>query len=679
MFTSLNRAALVASASVLAVVGVCGGVGLWSTSTLSGALADSERTSELLRNHLAADMMHDAIRGDVLAALLARDPATGMSVQEANADLQSHLEEFNAKIARELELATKPEEREVLENLRAPLNAYAASASAIMDLADTNPAAAVDALGGFLEQFGVLEESMGAATETVGASASEAADHAHGAARLSGILMLAALTLALTATIGLVFVARRFLVRPLLNLTDVMGALAQGDNTIEVPNAQRRDEIGAMARTVLSFKKAAIEKIRLEEDADVQRKEMEAQRLGAERARIRNEESERAAEERRRMERETEQARNEAERREIEARQRQEMDTERARSESARRTAEEKQRAEVETERAKNEATLRASADAQAKVVAALARGLDTLANGDLTTSVSEQVPPEYEKLKHDFNLAVGRLHEAILEVSREVGAIHSGATDISRAADDLSRRTENQAASLEQTAAALDQITATVAKTASGAKEATSIVSIARDEAHESGDIVKRAIEAMDAIEKSSMQITQIIGVIDEIAFQTNLLALNAGVEAARAGDAGRGFAVVASEVRALAQRSAGAAKEIKSLIAASSDQVESGADLVTKTGKSLVRIVERVAQIDQVVREIAASAQEQATALTEVNSAINQMDQTTQQNAAMVEETTAASHSLAGEADSLSNLVQKFRLVPAASAETARLKRSA
>ncbi len=677
MFTSLNRAALFASASLLAVVGICGGVGLWSTATLSGALKDSERTSELLRSHLSADMMHDAMRGDVLAALSARDPATGMSVREASADLQTHLEEFNAKIARELELAETPEEREVLESLREPLNAYAASASGIMELAGRDPAAAVGALGGFLEQFGVLEESMGAATDTVSASATEAADHAHGAARLSGILMLAALTLALTATIGLVLVARRFLVRPLLGLTDVMGALAQGDNGVEIPNADRRDEIGAMARAVLSFKQAAIGKIHVEAEAAVQRKDAEAKGLEAERARIRNEEAERTADERRRLERESEQARNQAERRDIEERQRQEMEAERARNEAAKNASEQKQRAEVEAERAKNEAVLRVAADAQAKVVAALARGLETLAAGDLTTSVAERVPAEYEKLKQDFNLAVGGLHQAIQEVARDVGNIHSGAGEISRAADNLARRTENQAASLEQTAAALDQITATVAKTATGAKEATSIVGVARTDAEEGGEIVKRATEAMDAIEKSSAQIAQIIGVIDEIAFQTNLLALNAGVEAARAGDAGRGFAVVASEVRALAQRSAGAAKEIKALITASSEQVESGADLVGQTGKSLLRFVERVAQIDQVVREIAASAQEQATALTEVNSAINQMDQTTQQNAAMVEETTAASHALASEADSLSHLVQRFRLHQV-DAET-QLKRSA
>ncbi|HCK84302.1 MAG TPA: methyl-accepting chemotaxis protein [Hyphomonadaceae bacterium] len=664
MFASLNRAALAASASLLAIVGACGGIGLWSTTTLSGAIQDSERTAELLRSHLAADMMHDAIRGDVLNALLTRDATLGLSLDEAKSDLATHLEEFNANVARELELAATDEERAVLQALQEPLAAYADAARTIIDLAGRDGAAAANNLPAFFNQFGALEESMGAATETISASATVTVEHAHAAARLSGILMISALILALAATIGLAYIARRFLVRPLLDLTSVMSRLSGGDNSVEVPSTERRDEIGAMARTVLGFRQAAIEKIKLEADAEQQRKLMQQQQIEAERERLRNEAAEREAEERRRHERELERAKNETERREIEERQRKEMEAERARNEAAKKAAEEKQRAEVEAERERNETVLRAASEAQAKVVAALARGLDRLAGGDLTSSVSEAVPADYEKLKQDFNTAVAKLHEAIGEVAREVGNIQSGAGDISQATDDLSRRTENQAASLEQTAAALDEITSTVGKTASGAKEATGIVTVARGEAQEGGEVVRKAIATMQEIEKSSAQIAQIIGVIDEIAFQTNLLALNAGVEAARAGDAGRGFAVVASEVRALAQRSADSAKEIKTLISASSGLVESGADLVNRTGDSLQRIIERVVQIDQVVREIAASAQEQATALSEINTAINQMDQVTQQNAAMVEETTAASHTLSSEAATLASLVQRFRL---------------
>jgi methyl-accepting chemotaxis protein len=241
---------------------------------------------------------------------------------------------------------------------------------------------------------------------------------------------------------------------------------------------------------------------------------------------------------------------------------------------------------------------------------------------------------------------------------------MQSGAGEISSAADDLSRRTEQQAATLEETAAALDEITVTVRKTAEGAKQARDVVSRTRENAEHSGTIVRQAVAAMGSIEQSSRQIGQIIGVIDEIAFQTNLLALNAGVEAARAGDAGRGFAVVASEVRALAQRSAEAAKEIKALISTSGEHVSAGVRLVSDTGGALGQMVDQVAEIDAVVTAIAASAGEQATGLVEVNTAINQMDQVTQQNAAMVEQSTAASHALAQEAEELSRLTGRFQI---------------
>jgi methyl-accepting chemotaxis protein len=209
-----------------------------------------------------------------------------------------------------------------------------------------------------------------------------------------------------------------------------------------------------------------------------------------------------------------------------------------------------------------------------------------------------------------------------------------------------------------------LEEITATVKRTAEGATHARTVVAAAKLDAETGGEVVGKAIVAMNAIETSSQGITQIIGVIDEIAFQTNLLALNAGVEAARAGDAGRGFAVVAQEVRALAQRSAEAAKEIKVLIATSTTQVSAGVDLVAQTGKALERIVNQVAQINGVVGEIAASAQEQSSGLQQVNVAINQMDQVTQQNAAMVEESTAASHALAREAQDLARLIGRFKV---------------
>jgi methyl-accepting chemotaxis protein len=332
----------------------------------------------------------------------------------------------------------------------------------------------------------------------------------------------------------------------------------------------------------------------------------------------------------------------------------------------------EEARQQAEAERAAREAEKAEEARQALATITALAQGLDRLAHGDLLCRIDTPFAPNSEKLRTDFNAAVAKLKDIMLAVVASSRAIGSGSAELSTAADDLSRRTEQQAASLEETAAALDEITATVRKAAEGATHARDVVAQAKDDAERSGEVVRKAVQAMAEIERSSRQIGQIIGVIDEIAFQTNLLALNAGVEAARAGEAGRGFAVVASEVRALAQRSAEAAKEIKGLISASTAQVGQGVSLVAETGKSLERIINQVAEINTVVSDIAAGSQEQSTGLNQVNTAINQMDQMTQQNAAMAEQSTAASHSLAQETRQLSALIGQFQVgQPAAAAQ--------
>ena len=319
--------------------------------------------------------------------------------------------------------------------------------------------------------------------------------------------------------------------------------------------------------------------------------------------------------------------------------------------------------------------------------VKAIGEGLRKLADGDLENLIEDEFIPSLDQLRVDFNHSVERLRDTLQQVGINAGAIDTGSSEIRSGADDLSQRTEKQAATVEETAAAVEQLTASVKETADSAVEAGDLVGKTRESAERSGDVVGRAVSAMTEIEGSSKKIGDIIGIIDEIAFQTNLLALNAGVEAARAGEAGKGFAVVAQEVRELAQRSAGAAKEIKALIEASAQQVKTGSELVGETGRTLKEIVTEVQTVSDHVGSIVEAVKEQSVTLQGINQSVSEIDKGTQQNAALVEESTAASHSLAGEARSLNQILQGFRLGgapaaarrPAADAGPALLKATA
>ena len=574
------------------------GVGLVMNAKLAGALERASVSSSVLRNHMQADMMHDALRSDVFGAMLAKDPANGVDIDAVTADLAEHREIFEQAIAENNALATDPEIQAALKAVEAPLQAYIAAAARMVELAANDPVAAQGGMTDFLTQFTALETAMSAAADRIEAAAEKNRAAAEAEARTGQMVMMAAVLASLLISISLILAGSRGLVAPIRRLTGGLRAMAQGQTEVKLGEARRKDEIGDIARVDIQ---ALI----------VARAEAEAAEAG-------------------------------------------------------------RRRAKEEEDRAVGDQSREAAAREQAIVVTGLTRGLDSLAQADLTVRITDAFPPAYEQLRTNFNAAVEGLQEAIGTIAANTGAINAGAAEIAKAADDLSRRTEQQAASLEETAAALDEVTATVKATAAGAIQAAGAVQAARDDADKSGAVVRDAVAAMGEIERSSAQINQIIGVIDEIAFQTNLLALNAGVEAARAGESGRGFAVVASEVRALAERSAEAAKEIKGLITQSTVQVGSGVKLVTETGQALDRIVAHVAQIEGLVTEISSSAAEQATGLQQVNTAVNQMDQMTQQNAAMVEQSTAASHSLSQEADGLAAAVSRFRVGarPAASA---------
>jgi len=402
-----------------------------------------------------------------------------------------------------------------------------------------------------------------------------------------------------------VYGARRWLANPVRDLSATMGRLANGNFSARIANADRRDEIGEMARAVEVFKSNGQRAIMLEQEAESVRGRGEAER-----------------------------ARN----------------------------------AEIEKQRA-------AEMD---QATRSLGKGLTHLAKSDLSFTLAEKFAPDFEGLREDFNAAVAQLASTLVAVAAATSLIDAGSQEISRSADDLSRRTEQQAASLEETAALLDEITVNVTNASKRTEDARKIAHEAKEGAHRSSEVVTRAVDAIEKIEGSSRQISSIIGVIDEIAVQTNLLALNAGVEAARAGEAGEGFAVVAQEVRELAQRSAQAAKEIKGLIQASEAQVVNGAALVRETGDSLSVVEGFVSKINQQMDAIMISAKEQSVGLVQVNTAVNEMDQVTQQNAAMVEETNAAGASLAQESGRLRELLTAFSLPGASAAipsQTARI----
>ena len=322
-----------------------------------------------------------------------------------------------------------------------------------------------------------------------------------------------------------------------------------------------------------------------------------------------------------------------------------------------------------EVERAEREQAQRERQRQTDAVVTALGGGLQKLASGDLTIQLKQPFAEELDTLRVDFNTAVEKLRIALGDVQERSGAIDGSSTDMRTAIDDLSHRTETQAASLEETSAAIEEITATVASSAERAMEASEKVGATKADTETSSKIVTDAVAAMDQIEKASSEIAKIINVIDEIAFQTNLLALNAGVEAARAGEAGKGFAVVAQEVRELAQRSANAAKEIKALILKSTDEVATGVQLVNRTGESLLQISEKVNDVNENIQSIAVATSQQATGLKEIRVSIAQLDEVTQRNASMVDDTGKLIHRLAADSSGLQSQVERFQVADAGS----------
>jgi methyl-accepting chemotaxis protein len=598
--------------------GTIAAVGSRGLTSLGAALQDTGAREEVARE--AMDLRVDVIAISRMTYQLAMAP-------EKAADFAAETERRAKEMLDRLpKIASTADETEMkqLETIRAVLMPYFEDIRAMVAIAGSDKGqdravirAALDkALEGQKAVTVAIKEYSAHSAETLSGSRAVAISRS----TTTQVLLLATAFVCIVAGMVLAMLfARNGIVRPIQLLTGVMSNLASGKLDDTIPCTERMDEIGAMARTLDVFRAN-----------EMQMREMEVQEaaLHAQSKDLQSNISTIVAAA--------------------------------AAGDFSRRIT-----------KAYEDDDLRRFASGVNELVENVDRGVSevrrviaSLSHADLTQEMTGHFQGDFAELQANVNGAMLTLRSTMTGILSTAGAITGNSRELSAAADQLAHRTEQQAASLEETAAALEEITTTVKASTTRAIEASEIVREAKDSADKSGDIVQNAISAMGRIEQSSQKISQIISVIDEIAFQTNLLALNAGVEAARAGEAGRGFAVVAQEVRELAQRSANAAKEIKMLINASTGEVKGGVSLVLSTGDVLSEIKDLVNRVNDHVVSIARAAQEQSTALGEINTSVNQMDQMTQQNAAMVEETTAASQVLASEATQLQTALSQFHI---------------
>ncbi|KQV43548.1 MULTISPECIES: methyl-accepting chemotaxis protein [unclassified Rhizobium] len=596
---------------------VIGLVGARGISALEAAMVSVGAKEEVARE--AMDLRVDIIAISRMTYQLAAAP-------EKAADFRAEAEKRSGEMLARLpkiESTADETERRQLAKIRETLDSYFANIRAMVDVAAANPAdgAAIKAalgvaLDGQKVVTAAVKEYSTYSGEALAGARSAALAESTTAMMIDAAAVVACIVFGAAVSL---LVARRGIAAPVRGLTAAMSRLAEGNLGETGADATRKDEIGEMARAVEVFRTNALAM----RDMKAQEEALHARSSDLQSS----------------------------------------ISTVVASAVAGDFTGRiRKDYGNADLNRfAGSVNELVGSIDS---AVSEVRRVIAALADADLSQSMDGNYQGAFAELQNNVNTTMVTLRSTMSNVRGSAGTIKDSSAELSSAANDLSKRTEQQAAALEETAAALDEITATVRTSSTRANEARDMVRETKDSAGKSGEIVRSAVSAMGRIEDSSSRIGQIIGVIDEIAFQTNLLALNAGVEAARAGEAGRGFAVVAQEVRELAQRSANAAKEIKTLISASASEVETGVSLVKATGDALVEIERLVLRVNDHVESIATAAREQSTALAEINTSVNHMDQMTQKNAAMVEETTAASETLAEESRQLQSLLARFKL---------------
>ncbi|MEG3178002.1 methyl-accepting chemotaxis protein [Sphingomonas sp. RB3P16] len=564
---SLDRAIRLSGGALLGLMVVCGGTGLGAAWMQSDALVRRNEAAVLLSNHQLADMMHDAVRADVLAILESNDPSSGLKRSEISADFDEHLKALRKGIAADGAFDGSADVKAVTAQLPAPMQSYTDAAERIFAESGSDPTAARRNLPSFFVQFRALETSMAKASDAIITHAQRTSDRAETVGTTAIILLVIVLALGIAGTFAFVRLATRRVVRPIETLAATMRAMGGGNLDVAVEGAERGDELGDMAKAMLAF-----------------RNQLQA---------------------------------------------------------------------------------AEASKAAQAQlIVDSLGTGLTALADGDLTVEIDTDLQAPFTALKDNFNTAVRTLRALIGAVSESAGTIRTGSDEIARASEDLARRTETNAASLEQTSAAIAQMDQRLQATASAAARTVDRADGAMTTVADGRTVTAETVQVMMRVSESAKGIDDVIEGLDKIAFQTRVLAMNAAVEAGRAGDAGRGFAVVADLVSALAMRAEEEAGRAREQITTTQAEIGAAVSRVQQVDSALSNISSDVGEVHTLLAGIAGDNIAQSTAVTQVTAAVRAMDQATQQNAAMVEETSAAARNLATEVVALAQQTEKFTI---------------